>query len=142
MKNETINNVIQNDYSLGFETIVNSDTFPKGLNENVIKAISAKKEEPQWLLDFRLKAYKKWLTMEEPNWAKLGYDKVDYQDISYFSAPKKPLGSLDEVDPEILKTYEKLGIPLEEQKNLQELQLMLYLIQYLLKLHFKKSLKN
>ncbi|WP_419782434.1 Fe-S cluster assembly protein SufB [Malaciobacter marinus] len=118
MKNETINNVIQNDYSLGFETIVNSDTFPKGLNEDVIKAISAKKEEPQWLLDFRLKAYKKWLTMEEPNWAKLGYDKVDYQDISYFSAPKKPLGSLDEVDPEILKTYEKLGIPLEEQKKL------------------------
>ncbi|AXH09133.1 Fe-S cluster assembly protein SufB [Malaciobacter halophilus] len=118
MKNETINNVIQNDYSLGFETIVNSETFPKGLNEDVIKAISAKKEEPEWLLEFRLKAYKKWLTMEEPNWAKLGYDKIDYQDISYFSAPKKPLGSLDEVDPEILKTYEKLGIPLEEQKKL------------------------
>ncbi len=118
MKNEKINSVIANEYSLGFETIVNSETFPKGLNEDVIKAISTKKEEPQWLLDFRLKAYKKWLTMKEPKWAKLGYEKIDYQDISYFSAPKKPLDSLDEVDPEILKTYEKLGIPLEEQKKL------------------------
>ncbi|RXJ98862.1 Fe-S cluster assembly protein SufB [Arcobacter sp. CECT 8986] len=118
MKNETINNVISNDYSLGFETIVNSETFPKGLNEDVIKAISAKKEEPEWLLEFRLKAYKKWLTMEEPDWAGLNYDKIDYQDFSYYSAPKKPIGSLDEVDPEILKTYEKLGIPLEEQKKL------------------------
>ncbi|AXH14402.1 Fe-S cluster assembly protein SufB [Malaciobacter mytili] len=118
MKNEKINSVIANEYSLGFETIVNSETFPKGLNEDVIKAISTKKEEPQWLLDFRLKAYRKWLTMKEPKWAKLGYEKIDYQDISYFSAPKKPIDSLDEVDPEILKTYEKLGIPLEEQKKL------------------------
>ncbi|RXJ87268.1 Fe-S cluster assembly protein SufB [Arcobacter sp. CECT 8985] len=118
MKNEKINNVISNDYSLGFETIVNSETFPKGLNEDVIKAISIKKEEPEWLLEFRLKAYKKWLTMEEPDWANLGYDEIDYQNFSYYSAPKKPLGSLDEVDPEILKTYEKLGIPLEEQKKL------------------------
>ncbi|AXX91716.1 Fe-S cluster assembly protein SufB [Malaciobacter molluscorum LMG 25693] len=118
MKNEKINNVISNDYSLGFETIVNSETFPKGLNEDVIKAISAKKEEPEWLLEFRLKSYKKWLTMEEPNWAGLKYNKIDYQDFSYYSAPKKPLDSLDEVDPEILKTYEKLGIPLEEQKKL------------------------
>ncbi len=117
-KNKQIHKVINNDYKLGFETLVKSDTFDKGLNENVIKAISAKKNEPEWLLDFRLKAYAKWLKMEEPNWAGLKYKKIDYQDIAYFSAPKKALDSLDEVDPEILKTYEKLGIPLEEQKQL------------------------
>lgn len=118
MKNEQINKVINNEYNLGFETIVNSETFPKGLNEDVIKAISTKKEEPLWLLEFRLKAYRKWLTLKEPNWAKLKHEKIDYQNISYYSAPKKALDSLDEVDPEILKTYEKLGIPLEEQKKL------------------------
>ncbi len=116
--NKHIHDVINSEYKLGFETLVQSDTFPKGLNENVIKAISAKKEEPSWLLDFRLKAYEKWLKMEEPSWANLKYPKIDYQDIAYFSAPKKALDSLDEVDPEILKTYEKLGIPLEEQKQL------------------------
>ncbi|WP_428026954.1 Fe-S cluster assembly protein SufB [Arcobacter sp.] len=118
MSNNKIQNVIKNDYKLGFETIVNSDTFPNGLNEDVIKAISKKKNEPQWLCDFRLKAYKKWLTMEEPQWSSLQIDKIDYQNISYYSAPKKELNSLDEVDPNILKTYEKLGIPLEEQKML------------------------
>merc|ERR1711879_840557 len=105
-------------YKLGFETLVESDTFPVGLDENVIKAISKKKNEPSWLLEFRLKAYKKWLKMEEPTWANLKYPQIDYNDISYYSAPKKALDSLDEVDPEILKTYEKLGIPLEEQKML------------------------
>ncbi len=118
MENKIVKDTISSDYALGFETMVQSDTFPKGLNENVIKAISKKKNEPQWLLDFRLKAYRKWLTMEEPNWADLRYDKIDYQDISYFSAPKKAPNSLDEIDPKILETYEKLGIPLEEQKAL------------------------
>jgi Fe-S cluster assembly protein SufB len=117
-KNKQIQDVINSDYKLGFETLVESDTFPKGLNEDVIKAISAKKEEPSWLLDFRLKAFKRWQKMEEPTWANLKYPKIDYQDIAYYSAPKKALDSLDEVDPEILKTYEKLGIPLEEQKML------------------------
>ena len=116
--NKQLEDIINKDYKLGFETLVQSDTFEKGLNEDVIKAISAKKDEPQWLLDFRLKAYKKWLKMEEPNWANLNYPKIDYQDIAYYSAPKKALNSLDELDPEILKTYEKLGIPLEEQKLL------------------------
>ena len=116
--NKDIKNIINNEYKLGFETLVESDTFPVGLNEDVIKAISAKKEEPEWLLEFRLKAYAKWLKMEEPEWANLDYPKIDYQDIAYYSAPKKALDSLDEVDPEILKTYEKLGIPLEEQKML------------------------
>ncbi len=117
-ENQQIHDVINKEYKLGFETLVQSDTFEKGLNEDVIRAISAKKNEPEWLLDFRLKAYKKWLKMEEPSWANLKYPKIDYQDIAYYSAPKKALNSLDEVDPEILKTYEKLGIPLEEQKQL------------------------
>jgi Fe-S cluster assembly protein SufB len=116
--NKQLEDIINKDYKLGFETLVQSDTFEKGLNEDVIKAISAKKNEPEWLLDFRLKAYKKWLRMEEPSWANLKYPKIDYQDIAYYSAPKKALDSLDELDPEILKTYEKLGIPLEEQKQL------------------------
>ena len=117
-ENQQIHDIINTDYKLGFETLVQSDTFAKGLNEDVIRAISAKKDEPQFLLDFRLKAYEKWLKMEEPTWTNLEYPKIDYQDYAYYSAPKKPLGSLEEVDPEILKTYEKLGIPLEEQKML------------------------
>ena len=115
---EVLDRLLNSEYKLGFETIVESETFPPGLNEEVIKAISLKKKEPEWMLEFRLKAYKVWLKMEEPNWAEIGHDPIDYQAISYFSAPKKPLGSLDEVDPNILKTYEKLGIPLEEQKLL------------------------
>lgn len=118
MENKAVKDIIANEYSLGFETIIQADTFPKGLNEDVIRAISVKKDEPQWLLDFRLKAYKKWLTMEEPAWADLVYKTIDYQDISYFSAPKKAPGSLDEIDPKILETYQKLGIPLDEQKAL------------------------
>ena len=117
-ENQQIHDIINTDYKLGFETLVQSDTFAKGLNEDVIRAISAKKDEPQFLLDFRLKAYEKWLKMEEPTWTNLQYPKIDYQDYAYYSAPKKALNSLDEVDPEILKTYEKLGIPLEEQKML------------------------
>jgi len=116
--NDQIKELLKKDYKLGFETLVESDTFPKGLDETIIKAISKKKDEPEWLLEFRLKAYKKWLAMEEPTWAHLKYPKIDYQDIAYYSAPKKPIDSLDDVDPEILKTYEKLGIPLEEQKML------------------------
>jgi len=117
-KNQQLNEFINSDYALGFETLVQSDTFAQGLNEDVIKAISAKKDEPSWLLEFRLSAYKKWLTMQEPTWANLHYPTIDYQDISYYSAPLKPLNSLEEVDPEILKTYERLGISLEEQKQL------------------------
>ncbi|WP_419770290.1 MAG: Fe-S cluster assembly protein SufB [Candidatus Marinarcus sp.] len=118
MKNQEINRVVSQEYALGFETIVESDTFPKGLNEDVIRAISAKKNEPDWLLEFRLKAYRKFLTLSEPSWANIHHKKIDYNDISYYSAPKKNVQSLDEVDASILKTYEKLGIPLEEQKIL------------------------
>lgn len=117
-QDEALHNALNSEYKLGFETDIESDTFPIGLNEDVIRAISKKKQEPKWLLEYRLKAYSKWLTMEEPNWVELDYEPVDYQSISYFSSPKKALDSLDEVDPQILKTYEKLGIPLEEQKML------------------------
>jgi Fe-S cluster assembly protein SufB len=107
-------------YKYGFVTDIEVDKAPKGLSEETIKLISAKKNEPQWMLDLRLKAYRHWLTMDEPDWAKLDYPKIDYQDIHYYAAPKKLDGpkSLDEVDPELLRTYEKLGIPLREQEML------------------------
>ena len=107
-------------YKYGFVTDIEMETAPKGLNEDIIRFISVKKEEPDWLLEWRLKAYRHWLTMEEPDWAKVGYDKIDYQDLHYYAAPKnidRPK-SLDEVDPELLETYEKLGIPLKEQELL------------------------
>ncbi|MGC2856604.1 Fe-S cluster assembly protein SufB [Novispirillum sp. DQ9] len=107
-------------YKYGFETNIESERAPKGLNEDIIRFISAKKNEPEWMLDWRLKAYRLWLTMEEPTWAAVDYPKIDYQDAYYYSAPKKGEGpkSLDEVDPELLRTYEKLGIPLKEQEVL------------------------
>ena len=112
--------VEKNEYKYGFVTDVETETFAKGLNEDVIVAISKKKNEPKFMLDFRLKAYRKWLTMKEPAWPNVHYPRIDFQDISYFSAPKqkKKLERLDEVDPEVLRTCEKLGIPLDEQKKL------------------------
>ncbi|MCZ6834582.1 MAG: Fe-S cluster assembly protein SufB [Planctomycetota bacterium] len=106
------------EYQWGWTTDIESDTFPPGLNEDVVKAISAKKNEPDWLLQWRLEAYRHWLTMEEPNWANLNIAPIDFQAISYFSAPKSDADrpkSLDEVDPKLLEMYEKLGIPLEER---------------------------
>ena len=116
----TIEELATQDYKYGFVTEVEADTIPTGLNEDVIRLISAKKEEPEWLLEWRLKAYRLWTTMTEPTWPNVTYGPIDYQAISYYSAPKqKPkLESLDEVDPEIRRTFEKLGIPLEEQKVL------------------------
>ena len=107
-------------YKYGFVTDIDADTVPKGLNEDIIRLISRKKGEPDWLLDWRLKAYEFWQTMKEPSWAKLTYDKIDYQSLCYYSAPKQKAApkSLDEVDSELLKTYEKLGIPLKEQEAL------------------------
>jgi Fe-S cluster assembly protein SufB len=103
----------------GFVTDIESEKAPKGLSEDTIRYISAKKSEPDWMLQWRLDAYRRWLTMREPTWARVDYPKIDYQDLYYYSAPKrKELASLDEVDPEILKTYEKLGIPLKEQEIL------------------------
>ena len=108
------------EYKYGFTTDVESDTIPKGLNEDVIRLISKKKEEPQWLLEHRLKAFESWKKMEEPNWANIKYKKPDYQDIIYYAAPKqkKELKSLDELDPEMKKTFDKLGISINEQKKL------------------------
>ena len=110
----------QQNYKYGFVTPISSDSIPKGLNEKVVEEISQRKKEPQWVLDLRLKAYRHWLTLKEPSWAKLKYPPIDYQNISYYSAPvkKATLNSLDEADPELLKTFEKLGIPLSEQKRL------------------------
>ena len=121
MANESINKLIGDRYKYGFTTDVESESFPPGLNEDVITALSKKKKEPEFMLEWRLKAYKHWLTLEEPDWAHIGYPKIDYQDISYYSAPKsnedKPQ-SLDEVDPKLLETYDKLGIPLHERARL------------------------
>ena len=121
MANESINKLIGDRYKYGFTTDVESESFPPGLNEDVITALSKKKEEPEYMLEWRLKAYKHWLTLDEPDWAHIGYPKIDYQDISYYSAPKsnedKPQ-SLDEVDPKLLETYDKLGIPLHERARL------------------------
>ena len=120
-QNKTIEKFTSQDYQYGFVTDIEQDTIAPGLDENVIRFISHKKREPEWLLNWRLKAYKHWLNMDEPNWAKVNYPKIDYQSISYYSAPKdKSDGpkSLDEVDPELIETYNKLGIPLEEQKML------------------------
>ena len=114
-----IESSLEKDYEYGFVTDIESDTLPPGLDERVIKTISEKKNEPKWLLNWRLKAYNYWLKKMDPNWAKIHYPNIDYQSISYFSAPKKKkLASLDEVDPELLETYNKLGIPIEEQKML------------------------
>lgn len=115
-----VEDLTKSEYKYGWSTEIETDSAPKGLNEDIVRFISAKKEEPEWMIEWRLKAYKNWLKMKEPNWAKVGYPPVDYQDIRYYSAPKKKpeLSSLDEVDPELLKTFEKLGIPLEEQKRL------------------------
>jgi len=113
-----VDNIIAQEYTLGFETDIQTEQAPLGLNEDIIKFISAKKEEPQWMLEWRLKAYQKWLRMDEPVWAHVHYPPIDYQSISYYSAPKQNISSLDEVDPQILETYRRLGIPIEEQKIL------------------------
>ncbi|HEU4649346.1 MAG TPA: Fe-S cluster assembly protein SufB [Gemmatimonadales bacterium] len=116
----SVETLVNREYKYGFVTDIEADVAPKGLSEDVIRLISAKKNEPPFMLEWRLKAYRRWLEMSEPHWPNVTYPKIDYQDISYYAAPKtkKPLGSLDEVDPKLLETYEKLGIPLSEQKIL------------------------
>src|SRR5438132_955052 len=113
---ERVRRIDVDQYRYGFETLIESDKAPKGLSEDTVAFISAKKSEPAWMLEWRLEAYRRWLTMTEPKWARVNYPRIDYQDLYYYSAlkPKKQLTSLDEIDPEILKTYEKLGIPLRE----------------------------
>ncbi len=117
---QKIEELANKEYKFGFVTDIESDTLPKGLNEDIVRQLSAKKHEPEWMTEWRLKAYRHWLTMEEPKWPNVKYPPVDYQEISYYSAPKSTpkYKSLDEVDPELLDTYKKLGISLDEQKIL------------------------
>ena len=122
MTQEHIDKAIKREYAAGFTTMVEADTFPPGLNEDVIRALSAKKQEPEWMLEWRLEAFRAWVEMPVPRWAHVDYPPIDFQAISYYSSPKsieeKRPKSLDEVDPELLATYEKLGIPLHEQAAL------------------------
>ncbi len=139
-----LNEVTQSEYKYGFVTDIESDSIPKGLNEEVIRLISEKKNEPEWMLEFRLKAFAHWKTMKNPNWAMLKIPEIDYQDIVYYSAPKqkKQLNSLDEVDPELLDTFNKLGIPLEEQKLLTGVAVDAVMDSVSVKTTFKKNLAD
>lgn len=132
------------EYKYGFITEVETDTLPKGLNEEIIRALSLKKQEPEWMLAFRLKAYKKWLEMTEPRWVNVDYPEINYQDISYYSAPKKKpaLNTLNDADPEVLKTFERLGIPLDEQKRLTNVAVDMVFDSVSIGTTFKKKLDD
>ena len=142
MSDEILDEITATDYKYGFTTDIESDTVPPGLNEDVIRLISEKKNEPQWMLDWRLDAYKTWLEMEEPEWSNVTYTKPDFQAVSYYSAPKqkKELGSLDEVDPELLRTFERLGISLDEQKLLSGVAMDVVVDSVSVATTFKKTL--
>ncbi len=139
-----IDEVVNSEYKYGFVTNIEQESAPKGLNEDIIRFISAKKEEPEWMLEWRLKAYKEWQKMTEPIWANVHYPKVDFQDVIYYSAPipKKNLNSLDEVDPELLKTFEKLGISLDEQKRLSGVAVDIVFDSVSVKTTFQETLKE
>src|SRR6185437_8674934 len=121
---EQVRRIDVDQYKYGFVTDIESEKAPKGLSEDTVRFISGKKNEPEWMLAWRLEAFKRWLTMREPTWARVNYPKIDYQDIYYYAAPKpkKQVNSLEEIDPEILKTYEKLGIPLREVAILEGIE--------------------
>lgn len=139
---EILEKITQSEYKYGFYTPVDADKVPPGLNEEIIRLISAKKNEPEWMTEWRLEAYRIWLTMKEPTWANVKYKSPDFQSISYYSAPKpkKQLNSLDEVDPELLKTFEKLGISLEEQKRLTGVAIDVVVDSVSVKTTFKEKL--
>lgn len=140
--NNILDEVTGSEYKYGFVTDIETETIGRGLSEDTVRLISAKKEEPEWLLEFRLNAYRHWLTMKEPDWAHLNIPPIDYQDIIYYAAPKKKKGpkSLDEVDPELLKTFDKLGIPLEEQKILSGMAVDAVMDSVSVKTTFKEKL--
>lgn len=141
MSDTIIHEVTQSEYKYGFTTDIETEVIPVGLNENVVRIISAKKNEPEWMLDFRLKAYRHWLTMKISTWAHLKIPEIDYQSISYFAAPRKNAPqSLDEVDPELLATFNKLGIPLEEQKALSGIAVDAVMDSVSVKTTFKETL--
>ncbi len=137
-----MNELTSSEYKYGFYTDIEQDSIPKGLNEDVIRLISQKKDEPEFMLDFRLKAYRHWLTMKMPEWAHLNIPAIDYQDLMYYSAPKQKakLNSLDEVDPELIETFNKLGIPLEEQKHLSGVAVDAVMDSVSVKTTFKEAL--
>lgn len=137
-----IDKITQTEYKWGFESNIESETAPAGLNEDIIRFISAKKEEPEWMLDFRLKSFQSWLKMTEPEWANVHYPKIDFQEIIYYAAPKKrpQLKSLDELDPEIKATFDKLGISLEEQKRLANVAVDAVIDSVSVKTTFKETL--
>ncbi len=143
-ENKIIDEVTQADYKYGFVTDIDTEMAPKGLSEDIVRFISAKKNEPEWLLEFRLKAYRHWLTMKKPDWAHLKIKPIDYQDIIYYAAPKpkKSLESLDEVDPELLDTFKRLGISLDEQKRLTGVAVDAVMDSISVKTTFQDTLKD
>ena len=143
-EDELLEKVTSSEYKYGFTTDIESDTIPKGLSEDVVRIISAKKNEPKWMLEYRLNAYKAWIEMEEPDWANVIYKKPDYQDVIYYSAPKqKPvLDSLDDLDPEMKKTFDKLGISLEEQKKLANVAVDIVMDSVSVATSFKETLSE
>lgn len=141
MAEDILHEVTQNEYKYGFTSDIETDIIPIGLNEEVVRLISSKKNEPEWMLDFRLKAYHHWLTQKIPQWAHLNIPEIDYQSIAYYAAPRKNAPkSLDEVDPELLKTFDKLGIPLEEQKALSGMAVDAVMDSVSVKTTFKENL--
>ena len=144
MQDEILDQVVNADYKYGFITDIEAESAPKGINEDIIRFISAKKDEPEWMLTWRLKAFREWQKMAEPEWANVHFPKVDFQDIIYYSAPKpkKELASLDEVDPELLKTFEKLGISLDEQKRLSGVAIDVVFDSVSVKTTFQETLKE
>jgi Fe-S cluster assembly protein SufB len=141
MSDAIIHEVTQSEYKYGFTTDIETDVIPVGINEEVVRIISAKKNEPEWMLEFRLKAFRHWLTLKMPTWANLTIPEIDYQSISYFAAPRKNAPkSLDEVDPELLKTFDRLGIPLEEQKALSGIAVDAVMDSVSVKTTFKETL--
>lgn len=143
MSEELLEQVTQADYKYGFTTDIETDTIPIGLSEEVVRLISAKKNEPEWMLEFRLKAYRHWLTMKMPDWAHLNIPPIDYQSIAYYAAPRKNAPqSLDEVDPELIKTFDKLGISLNEQKMLSGVAVDVVMDSISVKTTFKESLSE
>jgi Fe-S cluster assembly protein SufB len=142
--NKILEELTSSDYKYGFETKIETDVAPKGLSEDIIRFISSKKKEPEWLLEMRLKAYRHWISLEEPTWPNVSYPPIDYQDIIYYAAPKpkKQLKSLDEVDPELLETFRKLGISLEEQKRLTGVAVDAVIDSVSVKTTFKETLSE
>ena len=141
---ETLEDYTKSDYKYGFTSNIDTELIPKGLNEDTIRLISFKKEEPQWMLDWRLEAFRHWETLTEPKWPNVKYPPVNFQDIIYYAdpKPKKTLNSLDEVDPELLKTYEKLGISIAEQKRLTGVAMDIVIDSVSVATTFKKQLSE